>query len=258
MLSRPTGANSSGSRLATELWLRIADIQARLGRPQETIAALERAAQTNLSDDSISSRLSQAYAAAGHATAAQRALEAALAVRPDSDEYLRAHATVATWAGDYDAASSSYRKLRQGHPAESDLTLALARVNVWAGHTDAATRLYRDYLATPDACRRRVARARACRGMAREFCRGAGAAARIPHPRWRNGRLRSRAGGDARARWSATSGAALSGTHPGAIAGRLRARALTHDRAYQHRPAGRRQHYSDRCRRPAARSSGNG
>ena len=136
---------------ATELWLRIADIQARLGRPQETIAALERAAQTNLSDDSISSRLSQAYAAAGHATAAQRALEAALAVRPDSDEYLRAHATVATWAGDYDAASSSYRKLREGHPTESDLTLALARVNVWAGHTDAATRLYREYLATPDA-----------------------------------------------------------------------------------------------------------
>ena len=136
---------------ATELWLRIADIQARLGRPQETIAALERAAQTNLSDDSILSRLSQAYAAAGHATAAQRALEVALAVRPDSDEYLRAHATLATWAGDYDAASSSYRKLREGHPTESDLTLALARVNAWAGHTDAATRLYRDYLATPDA-----------------------------------------------------------------------------------------------------------
>ena len=136
---------------ATELWLRIADIQARLGRPQETIAALERAATTNLSDDSISSRLSQAYAAAGHATAAQRAIEAALALRPGSDEYLRAHATVATWAGDYDAASRSYRKLREGHPTESDLTLALARVNVWAGHTDAATRLYREYLATPDA-----------------------------------------------------------------------------------------------------------
>lgn len=128
------------------LWLRVADIEARLGRPQESIAALERASAGAQGDAPIFYRLSQAYAAAGRATAALRAVEAALVIQPESEDYLRAHATLATWAGDYGAAEATYRKLRQRHPADSALTLALARVSVWAGNTDAATTLYREYL----------------------------------------------------------------------------------------------------------------
>jgi tetratricopeptide (TPR) repeat protein len=132
-----------------ELWLRIADIEARLGRPQESIAALERAAAMRPGQAHISSRLSQAYAARGHARAALRAIEGALAVEPGSAEYLRAHATLATWAGDYGAATRSYRKLRQLHPQDSVLALALARVSVWNGSSDAAASAYRDYLNGP-------------------------------------------------------------------------------------------------------------
>ena len=136
---------------ATELWLRMADIHARLERPQDSIADLEHAVQTNLSDHATFYRLSQAYAAAGHAEPALLALEAALAVAAESEVYLHAHATIATWAGEYDAAARSYRTLRQRHPGDPALTLALARVKVWAGHTDAATGLYREYLAAADA-----------------------------------------------------------------------------------------------------------
>jgi tetratricopeptide (TPR) repeat protein len=131
---------------ATEPWLRIADIEARLGRASESIAALEHAAAARPSDASISSRLSQAYAAQGHAVAALHAIEGALAVQPLSEEYLRAHATLATWAGNYDAAARSYRKLRQAHPQDTDLALALARVSVWNADSDAAASAYRDYL----------------------------------------------------------------------------------------------------------------
>ena len=131
---------------AVEPWLRIADIETRLGRASESIAALEHAAAARPGDDIISSRLSQAYAAQGHAMAALHAIEAALAVQPLSDEDLRAHATLATWAGNYDAAARSYRKLRQAHPQETDLALALARVSVWNGSSDAAASAYRDYL----------------------------------------------------------------------------------------------------------------
>ena len=131
---------------AAELWLRVADIEARLGRASESIAALERAASARPSDATISSRLSQAYAAQGHAIAAQRAIESALAVQPSSEEYLRAHATLSTWAGNYGPAARSYRKLRQAQPQDTDLALALARVSVWDGDSDAAASAYRDYL----------------------------------------------------------------------------------------------------------------
>lgn len=136
---------------AAPLWVRIADIEARLGRPDAAIAALQRAAAAAPADAAIASRLSKAYAAQGHATAALRAIEGALELEPGSDEYLRAHATLATWAGEYGAAAGSYRALRARHPAETALALALARVSVWSGSSDAAAAAYRDYLASPDA-----------------------------------------------------------------------------------------------------------
>jgi Flp pilus assembly protein TadD len=133
----------------TELWLRVADIEARLGHAEESIAALERAATTDPGNAPILSRLSQAYAAAGRATAAVRAIEGALATQPGNEDYLRAHAKLATWAGDYRAAAATYQTLRQRHPEDSDLTLAFARVSVWDGSTDAAASAYREYLNSP-------------------------------------------------------------------------------------------------------------
>ncbi|HXW08889.1 MAG TPA: tetratricopeptide repeat protein [Vicinamibacterales bacterium] len=132
------------------LWLRVADIEARLGRPGHAIAALERAAKEAPAATTFE-RLSQAYAAAGHPLAAVRTIEAALALQPDHEPYLRSHAQLATWAGDYAAAEWSYRTLRRQYPGDAELTLALARVCVWGGSTDAAVSSYREYLAQPQA-----------------------------------------------------------------------------------------------------------
>ena len=129
-----------------DLWLRIAEIEARLGRTEQSIAALVRASEIQPAAGTFE-RLSQAYAAAGHALPATRAVEAALALQPENEQYLRAHARLATWAGDYRAAQRSYRKLRQRAPGDAELTLALARVCVWGGSTDAAVAYYREYLA---------------------------------------------------------------------------------------------------------------
>jgi tetratricopeptide (TPR) repeat protein len=134
-----------------DIWIRVADIDARLGRTEDAIAALERASAVNPGAAPVLARLSQAYAAAGHAQAALHAIEGAIALQPDVDEYIRAHATLATWAGDYSGAAASYRKLRQQHPGDAELVLALARVTVWAGSTDAAVASYREYLSLPHA-----------------------------------------------------------------------------------------------------------
>lgn len=134
-----------------ELWVRIADIQTRLGRSDEAIAALEHAAKADPSADGILVRLSQAYAAANHAVPALHTIEAALALQPANDDYLRAHAKLATWAGDYRGAEESYKTLRLRHPRDGELILGLARVRVWRGSTDAAVASYREYVALPDA-----------------------------------------------------------------------------------------------------------
>jgi tetratricopeptide (TPR) repeat protein len=133
---------------AVDMWLRIADIEARLAHPEQAIAALQQAAALRPADADILARLSRAYAAQGYAQAALHAIKGALILQPDAEEHLRAAATLATWVGDYAAASDAYRRLRNRHPDETALTLAFARVNTWAGKSDAAAAAYREYLKT--------------------------------------------------------------------------------------------------------------
>jgi tetratricopeptide (TPR) repeat protein len=135
-----------------ELWLRVADIQARLGQDGEALRAIEQAAAMEPSSAAIQYRLSQAYAAAGQAPLALQAIERALVLSPGAIEYLKAHATLATWAGKYGRAQESYRRLCVLLPSETTLPLDLARVSAWAGSTDEAARAYRKYLqAHPEA-----------------------------------------------------------------------------------------------------------
>jgi tetratricopeptide (TPR) repeat protein len=131
---------------SANLWLRIAEIEATLTRPDRAIFALQRAAAARPGDPHIPAKLSQAYAAAGHAVPALHAIAAALALSPEEDEYLRSAAALATWAGDYRTAADAYGKLRQKHPQEHALVLAFARVKSWSGQSDAAATAYREYL----------------------------------------------------------------------------------------------------------------
>jgi tetratricopeptide (TPR) repeat protein len=140
-----------GDPAAADTWLRIADIEARLGQPDRAIAALHRAVAVRPGDAEIFARLSQAYAARGYAASALHAIKAALALKPRSQDYLRAAATLATWSGDYGTASDAYRELLRTHPQESALTLGLARVNAWGGKSDVAADAYHEYIKVADA-----------------------------------------------------------------------------------------------------------
>ncbi len=133
------------------LWVRVADIEARLGNIEGSAASLQRAVQEAPREANLHHRLSQAYAVLNRPSAALESVERALALSPDSVEFLRARGTLATWAGDYSRAQDSYRRLATLQPADHEVLLNLARVSAWRGRTDAAVEAYRRYLrAEPD------------------------------------------------------------------------------------------------------------
>jgi tetratricopeptide (TPR) repeat protein len=114
--------------------------------PATEAAALEHAIRETPQDGQLYVRLSQAYAVLDRPSAALDAIEHAVALSPDSIEWLRARATLATWAGDYGRARDSYRRLATLQPDDHDISLNLARVSAWAGRTDDAVTAYKRYL----------------------------------------------------------------------------------------------------------------
>ncbi len=96
--------------------------------------------------------LSQTFAVLDQPSEALEAIERAFELSPESVEFLRARATLATWSGDYGRARDSYERLAKLLPDDHDVVLNLARVSAWAGKTDAAVDAYTRYLRVePDA-----------------------------------------------------------------------------------------------------------
>jgi tetratricopeptide (TPR) repeat protein len=129
-----------------DLWIRIADIEARRGNMSQCIAALQKAADAAPGTPDIYFRLSQAYSVAGQPIAALKAIEGALVIEPESKEYLRARAVLSTWLADYKRAQASYRQLAALEPDQPATVLAFARASAWAGDTDEAVTQYERYL----------------------------------------------------------------------------------------------------------------
>jgi predicted Zn-dependent protease len=135
-----------------DLLLRISDIEARRGNLAECIEVLQRAASAAPETASIHFRLSQAYSMAGQPMPALLAVGRALVLTPNSTEYLRARATLATWIADYARAGDSYRRLTALEPDDVELALSFARVSAWGGDTNEAVTQYERYLRVrPDA-----------------------------------------------------------------------------------------------------------
>ena len=138
--------------LRADLWLRIADIEATRKDLPASISALQRATRVLPANAVIFSKLSQAHAMAGQPAEALAAIEVALSQTPDSEEYLRARATLATWSADYPRARDSYRRIAKINPNDVSVLVDYARVSAWDGATDEAAGLYRKYLkAKPEA-----------------------------------------------------------------------------------------------------------
>lgn len=68
-----------------------------------------------------------------------------LAASPNDPSVLKEHAEVATWNGDYQTASDSYRRLLEITPENDEVFLALARVEGWQGNLDNAAEFYALY-----------------------------------------------------------------------------------------------------------------
>ena len=130
-----------------DLWIRVADIYARLKREEDCIGALRRAAAASPNDASIYVRLSSAHAQAQQPEAALAAIEMAVVLAPSSVDVLQRRATLAVWSGNYGKAQESYRKLLEIRPDDADALLGLARASTWAGDTDRGVAAYRRYLA---------------------------------------------------------------------------------------------------------------
>jgi tetratricopeptide (TPR) repeat protein len=130
----------------SELWVRIADIEARRGDLAACVSALEQGVAAAPGSPALYARLSQAYATAGSGAAALHAIDGALALDSKNPDYLRARATLATWVGDYRGAQASYRLLASQYPHDPGITLAFARVSSWAGDTDQGARQFKRYL----------------------------------------------------------------------------------------------------------------
>jgi cytochrome c-type biogenesis protein CcmH/NrfG len=134
----------------SDVWVRIADIEARRGNLSASVEALALAVAATPESAALYARLSQAYASAGFGPAALHAINGALALEPREPAYLRARATLATWTGDYRGAQDSYQQLEVLYPDDLDIALAFARVSAWSGDTDQAVKEYKRYLrATP-------------------------------------------------------------------------------------------------------------
>lgn len=130
-----------------DLWLRVADIQARMGRPQAAVLSLIRAIDARPDDASLYFRLSQAHAVNRQPQAALAACRRAVELEPANLEYLRAQAQLANWAAETRTARESYRRILELAPGDAEARLGLARVRAWSGALDQAARDYRGYLA---------------------------------------------------------------------------------------------------------------
>jgi len=117
-----------------------------------TVAISAASAQSTVATTSVDATAaahfheSQAFAAANNPQAALAAVEEAVKLEPQNPDYLRAHATIATWVGDYRRAQDSYRRLALLQPDDAEITLAYARVSAWGGDTNAAVDSFRHYL----------------------------------------------------------------------------------------------------------------
>ncbi|MDX1502734.1 MAG: tetratricopeptide repeat protein [Thermoanaerobaculia bacterium] len=137
---------TESSAAPAELWVRIGDIEARLGHAEAAADALAQATAAAPDDVSVVIRFSRAAAVAGQPERALAAAERALELRPDDVELLVARARLANWVADYERARASWQRALELAPDSDAAELGLARTEAWSGELDRAARRLRSYL----------------------------------------------------------------------------------------------------------------
>ncbi len=97
-----------------DLWRRIADIQAMLGRPHQATLALLCAIGQIPQELPLYAQLAQAHSVNGQLQAALFALRRGLDLEPQNTDFLRTQGQLAFWSGDLDLARESYFRILSG------------------------------------------------------------------------------------------------------------------------------------------------
>ena len=138
-------ASQAGVALAQEPAVPAAGMAAEAaGDLDAAIAVYEEAAREGGRAD-LWVRISRIEATRDNPRAALEAIERAVELEPGDVEHLRARAELASWAGDYERAADSHRRIGEltGDPSAE---LGLARIAAWQGKTAVSIRHYREYL----------------------------------------------------------------------------------------------------------------
>jgi tetratricopeptide (TPR) repeat protein len=136
----------------SDLWIRIAEIEAHLGNSSEAAAALEEAAKLRPDDPDIFYDLSAAYSVANQPEEAFKAIGRAVELDPDNIEYLQDYAQVANWVDKPDVAAQTYQKIIELLPEDDSVLLGYAQSHAWSGRLDRSAAAYKKYLErNPDA-----------------------------------------------------------------------------------------------------------
>lgn len=129
-----------------ELWIRIANIKAKLNRFTESAEAIGKAIQISPEKPDLYFRQAQAYSVAEEPGLALVSIKKALAHAPANIEYLHYQASLANWLAEYETSVVSFREILTLVPYDTTAQLGLARVLSWEGHLGEAVDLYRKYL----------------------------------------------------------------------------------------------------------------
>lgn len=129
----------------SDLWFRIADIEAARGNAAAAAEATRQAVQLSPRDPPLQYRLAQAYAVAKQPEQALGAIDAALAVAPTNMEYLRARTIYANWLGRGDVVEDCYTRM-MAISKDDSLLLSRARARSLGGRLDKAAADYRAYV----------------------------------------------------------------------------------------------------------------
>lgn len=130
----------------SDLWERIADIQARLKNLEKAAEALQKAAELAPANAAILHKLAQTYSLMNQPLKGLEAMEKAVQLEPENIEYLKARAQLANWSGNSKTAADSYRRLARLLPHDDLIILYLARADAWSGFLDRAVDGYKKYL----------------------------------------------------------------------------------------------------------------
>jgi tetratricopeptide (TPR) repeat protein len=128
-----------------DLWIRVADIEARLGHRLEAAQALEEATRLTGEDAPLQFRLSQAWSMAGRPDLALEAIEKALYLDPRNQEYQKARTILASWLGDNAKAASSMEMMAKLNPTDEMSELNKARALSLRNDLDESARTYESY-----------------------------------------------------------------------------------------------------------------